>query len=553
MGNKTRVVVTGLGAITPIGNDVASFWQGLKDKKVGIAPITYFDTTDYKAKLAGEVKDFDPKKYMDPKAARRMEPFSQYAVAAAGEAIAQAGLDMEKEDPFRVGTSIGSGIGSLQAMEREHKKMLEKGPNRVNPLLVPMMISNMAVGNVAMHYGLKGKSINVVTACATGTNSIGEAFRSIQYGEADVMVAGGTESAITPLGMAGFAALTALSTNDDPETASRPFDKDRDGFVMGEGAGIVVLESLEHAQKRGAKILAEVVGYGGSNDAFHITSPAEDGSGAAYAMEMALKDAGIAPEKIDYINAHGTSTHHNDLFETMAVKKALGDHAYKVKINSTKSMIGHLLGAAGGVEFIACVKSIEDGFVHATAGLKEAGEGCDLDYTMGEGVPMDIHYALTNSLGFEDEIWKAKEVTDIMMGLKEIQEIIPHRHPFLLIDCIEEVTPGEGAVGYKNVTYNEPWFAGHFPQEPVMPGVLIVEALAQVGAVAILSEEGNKGRTAYFGAINNAKFKKKVVPGDKLKLECHIIKRKGPVGIGSATATVDGKLAVSAELTFMIG
>ena len=400
MGNKTRVVVTGLGAITPIGNDVASFWQGLKDKKVGIAPITYFDTTDYKAKLAGEVKDFDPKKYMDPKAARRMEPFSQYAVAAAGEAIAQAGLDMEKEDPFRVGPSIGSGIGSLQAMEREHKKMLEKGPNRVNPLLVPMMISNMAVGNVAMHYGLKGKSINVVTACATGTNSIGEAFRSIQYGEADVMVAGGTESAITPLGMAGFAALTALSTNDDPETASRPFDKDRDGFVMGEGAGIVVLESLEHAQKRGAKILAEVVGYGGSNDAFHITSPAEDGSGAAYAMEMALKDAGIAPEKIDYINAHGTSTHHNDLFETMAVKKALGDHAYKVKINSTKSMIGHLLGAAGGVEFIACVKSIEDGFVHATAGLKEAGEGCDLDYTMGEGVPMDIHYALTNSLGF---------------------------------------------------------------------------------------------------------------------------------------------------------
>ena len=400
MGNKTRVVVTGLGAITPIGNDVASFWQGLKDKKVGIAPITYFDTTDYKAKLAGEVKDFDPKKYMDPKAARRMEPFSQYAVAAAGEAIAQAGLDMEKEDPFRVGTSIGSGIGSLQAMEREHKKMLEKGPNRVNPLLVPMMISNMAVGNVAMHYGLKGKSINVVTACATGTNSIGEAFRSIQYGEADVMVAGGTESAITPLGMAGFAALTALSTNDDPETASRPFDKDRDGFVMGEGAGIVVLESLEHAQKRGAKILAEVVGYGGSNDAFHITSPAEDGSGAAYAMEMAIKDAGIAPEKIDYINAHGTSTHHNDLFETMAVKKALGDHAYKVKINSTKSMIGHLLGAAGGVEFIACVKSIEDGFVHATAGLKEAGEGCDLDYTMGDGVPMDIHYALTNSLGF---------------------------------------------------------------------------------------------------------------------------------------------------------
>ena len=246
---KRRVVITGLGTVNPLGNNTADSWAAAKAGKCGIGPITQFDTTDFKCKLAGEVKDFDPKKYMDPKAARRMEPFSQYAVAAAGEAIAQAGLDMEKEDPFRVGTSIGSGIGSLQAMEREHKKMLEKGPNRVNPLLVPMMISNMAVGNVAMHYGLKGKSINVVTACATGTNSIGEAFRSIQYGEADVMVAGGTESAITPLGMAGFAALTALSTNDDPETASRPFDKDRDGFVMGEGAGIVVLESLEHAQK----------------------------------------------------------------------------------------------------------------------------------------------------------------------------------------------------------------------------------------------------------------------------------------------------------------
>ena len=395
-----RVVVTGLGAVTPIGNNVDDFWASVKAGKIGFDHITKFDTTDYKCHIAAELKDFNPQDFMDRKAAKRMEPFSQYAVAAAKQAIDDSGLDIEKEDPYMVGCAIGSGVGSLQAMERETQKLYEKGPNRVNPLLVPLMICNMAAGNVSIQFGLKGKSINDVTACATGTNTIGEAYRSIQYGEADVMVAGGTESAITPLGMAGFAALTALSTNDDPETASRPFDKDRDGFVMGEGAGIVVLESLEHAQKRGAKILAEVVGYGGSNDAFHITSPAEDGSGAAYAMEMALKDAGIAPEKIDYINAHGTSTHHNDLFETMAVKKALGDHAYKVKINSTKSMIGHLLGAAGGVEFIACVKSIEDGFVHATAGLKEAGEGCDLDYTMGEGVPMDIHYALTNSLGF---------------------------------------------------------------------------------------------------------------------------------------------------------
>lgn len=400
MDRGRRVVVTGMGAITPIGNNVETFWQGIKEKKIGFAPITHFDTTEYKVKLAAEVKDFDPKQYMDPKAARRMELFSQYAVAAAAEALKQSGLDMEQEDPYRVGLSIGSGIGSLQSIEREYKKLLDRGPSRVNPLLVPLMISNMAVGNVAIQYGMKGKTINVVTACATGTHSIGEAFRSIQYGEADVMLAGGAEASITPLGVAGFTALTALSTNDDPATASRPFDKDRDGFVIGEGAGVVVLESLEHAQARGAEILAEVVGYGATCDAFHITSPAEDGSGAAKAMEFAIADAGISPEQIDYVNAHGTSTHHNDLFETMAIKRALGDHAYKVKVNSTKSMIGHLLGAAGGVEFITCVKSIEEGYVHATVGLKEAGEGCDLNYTLGDGTPAELTYAISNSLGF---------------------------------------------------------------------------------------------------------------------------------------------------------
>lgn len=397
---KTRVVVTGMGAITPIGNDVESFWQALKDKTLGIAPITYFDTTDYKCKLAAQVKDFDPKAYMEPKTARRMEPFSQFAVAAAKQALDQSGIDMEKEDPFRVGVSVGSGIGSLQAMERSEKKLLEKGPSRVEPLLVPLMICNMAAGNVAIQFGLKGKCINVVTACATGTHSIGEAFRAIQYGEADVMVAGGTEASITPIGIAGFTSLTALNTTDDPKRASIPFDKDRNGFVMGEGAGVVVLESLEHAKARGANILAEVVGYGATCDAYHITSPAEDGSGAAKAMEFAMKDAEITPEQVDYINAHGTSTHHNDLFETKAIRLALGDQAEKVKINSTKSMIGHLLGAAGGVEFITCVKSIQDGYVHATLGLEEPGEGCDLDYTQGDGVEMDVNYAISNSLGF---------------------------------------------------------------------------------------------------------------------------------------------------------
>ena len=397
---KTRVVVTGMGAITPIGNDVESFWQGLKDKTVGIGPITYFDTTDYKCKLAAEVKGFDPKQYMDAKAARRMEAFSQFAVAASKEALEQSGIDMEKEDPYRVGVCVGSGIGSLQAMEKDVKKLNEKGPSRVNPLLVPLMISNMAAGNVAIQFGLKGKCFNVVTACATGTHSIGEAFRSIQYGEADVMVAGGAEASITPIGIAGFTSLTALNTTEDASRASIPFDEDRNGFVMGEGAGVVVLESLEHAKARGANILAEVVGYGATCDAFHITSPAEDGSGAARAMENAMKDAGMAAEDIDYVNAHGTSTHHNDLFETKAIRLALGDHAEKVKINSTKSMIGHLLGAAGGVEFITCVKSIQDGFVHATAGFEKPGEGCDLDYTMGDGVSMNVDVAISNSLGF---------------------------------------------------------------------------------------------------------------------------------------------------------
>ena len=395
-----RVVVTGMGAITPIGNDVETFWNGLKEKKLGFGPITYFDTTDYKAKLAAEVKDFEPKDYMDPKAARRMERFAQFAVAAARQALEDSSLDMAKEDPFRVGVCVSSGIGSLQIIEKEYKKLLEKGPNRVNPLLVPLMISNMAAGNVSIQFGLKGKNINVVTACASGTNSIGEAMRAIQHGEAEVMVAGGTESCITPLGVAGFSGLTALSTSEDPERASIPFDLERNGFVMGEGAGVVVLEELEHAKARGAKIYAELAGYGATGDAYHITSPAEDGSGAAKAMEYAIADAGMKPEDIDYINAHGTATHHNDLFETKAIKLALGDHAYKVKINSTKSMIGHLLGAAGGVEFIDCVKSIEDGFVHATAGLKVDDPECDLDYTKGNGVSMEVKTVLTNSLGF---------------------------------------------------------------------------------------------------------------------------------------------------------
>lgn len=394
-----RVVVTGLGAVTPIGNNVDDFWAAVKAGKIGFDHITKFDTTDYKCHIAAELKDFNPQDFMDRKAAKRMEPFSQYAVAAAKQAIDDSGLDIEKEDPYMVGCAIGSGVGSLQAMERETQKLYEKGPNRVNPLLVPLMICNMAAGNVSIQFGLKGKSINDVTACATGTNTIGEAYRSIQYGEADVMVAGGTEGSVCPIGIAGFTALTALSTVDDPTKCSLPFDKNRSGFVMGEGAGVVILEELEHAKARGAKIYTEVVGYGCSSDAYHITSPQEDGAGAARAMTNAMSDAGVTPADVKYINAHGTGTHHNDLFETRAIKLAFGDEAANLKINSTKSMIGHLLGAAGAVEFITCVKEIQDGFIHKTVGYETPDEEIDLNYCK-DSYEEPVEYALSNSLGF---------------------------------------------------------------------------------------------------------------------------------------------------------
>lgn len=397
---KRRVVVTGLGAVTPIGNTTADFWAGVRAGKVGIDKITRFDTAEYKVKLAAEVKDFSTEGALDFKAAKRMERFSQYGVVAAKEAFSDAGLSMEQEDPYRVGVIVGSGIGSLDVIEREYKKILEKGPAKVNPLMVPLMISNMAAGNISIQLGLKGKCTNVVTACATGSNSIGDAFRAIQYGDAEVMLAGGCESCVSPTGIAGFTALTALTAADDPLRASIPFDKDRSGFVLGEGAGVVVLEELEHAQKRGAKIYAELAGYGSTGDAYHITSPAEDGASAAKAMSLAMEEANVSPRQIDYVNAHGTSTHHNDLFETRAIKLALGEAAGNTLVNSTKSMIGHLLGAAGAVEFIVCIKSIEEGFVHQTVGTKELGEECDLNYVLGAPVERELGYAISNSLGF---------------------------------------------------------------------------------------------------------------------------------------------------------
>lgn len=394
-----RVVVTGMGAMTPIGLGIDAYWQALKETKVGIEAIDRFDTSEYKAHVAAQIDDFDPKQYIEPKKARRMARFTQLAVAAAGEAIQNSGLDMEKEDVTRIGCSIGSGTGGMEVMESNHQKLMEKGPNRVAPMLVPTMISNMAAGNVAIEYNLQGKCINVVTACTSGANSVGEAYRSIQAGEVDVMVAGGTEACITPLCVAGFAALTALSSSEDPMRASIPFDKERNGFVMGEGSGVVVLESLEHAKARGAHIIAEIVGYGSTCDAYHITSPCPDGSGAVRAMEFAIQEAGIQPEQVEYCNAHGTSTHANDAAETMAIKKTFGDHAYEMNINSTKSMIGHTLGAAGALEFIVCCKTVEENFIHATAGYQVPDEECDLNYTK-EPVEREVNYAISNSLGF---------------------------------------------------------------------------------------------------------------------------------------------------------
>ena len=396
---ETRVVITGMGALTPIGNDVDTFWNNAKEGKSGIDFITLVDNNLIDVKVAGEVKGFDPEPIISKKECRRLDRFEQFGIVAADQALKNSGLDLEKEDLDRIGVSIGSGIGGLETIENECGKLATGKSKRVSPFFVPMSIVNLVAGNVAIKYGLRGPCTSIVTACATGTNSIGESFRTIKHGYADVMVAGGAEAPITRIGVGGFHGMKALNSHNDPKRASIPFDKERSGFVMGEGAGVLVLESLEHAQKRGAKIYAEVVGYGSTCDAYHITSPAPDGSGAAKAMEYAIKEAGIAPEDISYINAHGTSTQLNDKFETIAIKKVFGEDT-KVPVSSTKSMTGHLLGAAGAIEAIICAKAVEEGFIPPTIGYEEPDEGLDLDYVPNEGRKQDVEYALTNSLGF---------------------------------------------------------------------------------------------------------------------------------------------------------
>lgn len=397
---ERRVVITGLGAITPIGNNAEEFWNGIKEGKCGIDEITHFDTTNYKVKLAAEVKGYNPEEHFDRRNAKRMDLFSQYAIVAAREAWNDSKLDKEKENMERVGVIVGSGIGGLNTMQADIGNLIDKGPDRVSPMFIPMSIANMAAGNVAIDLGAKGESISMVTACASGTHCIGESFRMIKHGYQDIVIAGGTEASITPVGIAGFTNIKALSQATDKNRASIPFDKERNGFVMGEGAGIVILEELEHAIKRGAKIYAEIVGYGATSDAYHITSPAPGGEGGARAMKIAMEEADVNPEEVSYINAHGTSTHLNDSCETQAIKTALGEASKNVMVSSTKGHTGHLLGAAGGVEAIVCARAVEEGFVPATINYREADEECDLDIVPNVGRKVEIKYAMSNSLGF---------------------------------------------------------------------------------------------------------------------------------------------------------
>ena len=396
-----RVVVTGIGAVTPIGNDAAAFWQNIKAGVCGIGPVTHFDVTDFKTKIAGEIKDFDITKYVEKKEARKMDLFTQYAIAAADEAFHDAGIDMSKEDEWRVGVITGSGIGGISTFEDQHSNLINRGPGRVSPFFIPMMIGNIAASYIAIRFKAKGVNENIVTACASSTNALGEAMRHIQYGDNDIILAGGCEATVSPTAFAGFCNMKAMSTrNDDPLHASRPFDAERDGFVLSEGAAFLVLEELEHAKARGAHIICEMVGYGATDDAYHITSPVPGGEGGAKAMENAIKDAGLKPEDITYINAHGTSTKYNDSFETQAIKKVFGDAAKNVAVSSTKSMTGHMLGAAGAIEAIVCAKAIEDSYIPPTINYVNPDPECDLDIVPNEGRNVEVECAMSNSLGF---------------------------------------------------------------------------------------------------------------------------------------------------------
>ena len=563
---KRRVVITGLGTVNPLGNTATDSWAAAKAGRCGIGPITQFDTTDFKCKLAGEVKNFDPETVVDKKEARKMARFTLLALAAAAEAIADSGLNTEAEAK-NIGVVLSSGIGGLPTIEEQHTRGEEKGMEKVSPYFVPMSIANMAAAQVAIRFGLKGMCTCPVTACAGGTNAVGDAFHRIRDGYETAMVCGGAESCISPLGIGGFTSMKALSTATDPDAASLPFDARRGGFVMGEGSGVLVLEELEHARARGAHIYAEVVGYGANCDAYHFTAPAPGGTGAIDCMKLTLADAGIAPEQVDHINAHGTGTHMNDACETAAIHAVFGEHAKQLTVVSTKSMTGHLLGGAGGIEAVFTALALRDQFAPPTIHYEQPDPECDLDYVPNAGRAQTMTYALSNSLGFGGhnacialrrwEGWAMAEPRTVRenanaLNSEQIAALLPHRYPFALVDRILDYEPGQWAIGRKCVSRNEEFFCGHFPGQPVMPGVLILEALAQTGAVAALSVPENKGKLALFGGIKNARFRKQVTPGDVLTLHCELVEQRGPVGIGKASAYVDGKCAATAELTFVL-
>ena len=583
---RRRVVVTGMGAVTPLGCGWRAFWEAARAGQSGIGRITRFSPApSCPAKLAAEVREFDPDPYIDRKDRKRMDRFTQFAVIAAAQAMEDAGLaaggaGAGSYPPERLGVAFSSGGGGVDTFEEQHSRLCERGPEWVSPFFVPMMIGNMAAGNIAIVFNAKGPSTCPVTACAASAHSIADAFRLIAEGRADAMIAGGAEAAITPLTIAGFANMQALSKSDDPDAAPRPFDLGRDGFVMGEGAGALVLESLDSALARGAHVYAEIAGCGLSTDAYHITSPAPGGEGAARAMIEAMRDASVSPQDIDYVTAHGTGTPYNDSTETQAIKTALGEHAHRVAISSTKSMIGHLLGAAGAVEAIACIGAIVDQFVHPTIHYSQPDPECDLDYVPNHGRPLAVRTAISNSLGFgghncclvfkrwgdpgggpeaefERRIETGADRAEVGHGARANPiSLLPHREPFVLVDEIVSAEPGVQAVGIKRVRSDEFWARGHFPGHPVMPGVLIVEAMAQVGAVALFMGMPQKddGVLPLFAGANNVRFRRQVRPGDTLTIETRILQSWHSFGRAHSTARLpDGALAAEAELLFALG